>query len=424
MVLLGRAELVILSVVLALAHPAAPAEPGQPSGAAEASLVERDTLTLDWFGAGPRLRERGIDISASLTQFYQGLVSGDGPDDWEYGGKQDVFFRLDGGKLGLWQGLRISAHFEQTFGHSNQAAGGTLLPSNTAMKFPRGNESVCDLSLYGTQQIGDRVTVSFGKINMLNMYAAGHEFSGGRGIESFEHLEFVGPISGITPPMMFGGIISVHTDPAKFTLMIYDPADRTRQSGFADAFEKGVTFQGSVQFGSDFFGRSGRHIISAAYSTQDGVDFEDIPELLIPGGGPADETDHRWYLAYDVEQTLWRDPARPINAWGLFARVSLSDGNPNPVEWSALGGIGGTSPIPGRDRDRFGVGVFYVGFSDELKEGLRPLLPLRDEYGAEIFYNFAVTPWFRLTADLQVIRPGLDGQDPAVIAGVRAQIVF
>jgi porin len=64
-----------------------------------------------------------------------------------------------------------------------------------------------------------------------------------------------------------------------------------------------------------------------------------------------------------------------------------------------MGDIGGTSPIPGRGRDKFGLGLFYMGYSTELKNGLQLLLPARDESGIEAFYNYSVTPWMRVTAD-------------------------
>ena len=102
--------------------------------------------------------------------------------------------------------------------------------------------------------------------------------------------------------------------------------------------------------------------------------------------------------------------------------MALSDGNPNPARWSSLGGLSGTSPIPGRGGDRFGVAAFYLGVSDDLKDGLRPVR-LGDEYGGEVFYNLAVTPWFRVTADLQVISPAL-GDSPVVLLGLRAQLRF
>ena len=44
---------------------------------------------------------------------------------------------------------------------------------------------------------------------------------------------------------------------------------------------------------------------------------------------------------------------------------------------------------------------------------LRLLLETRFESGQEAFYNFANTPWLRLSADLQVIEPW----NPAELAG-------
>lgn len=41
-----------------------------------------------------------------------------------------------------------------------------------------------------------------------------------------------------------------------------------------------------------------------------------------------------------------------------------------------------------------------------------------------MFYNLALTPWFRVTADLQWINPATLGNDNAWIGGLRANIRF
>ena len=77
------------------------------------------------------------------------------------------------------------------------------------------------------------------------------------------------------------------------------------------------------------------------------------------------------------------------------------------------------------ENDKFGGGIFYVGFSDGLKDGLRLAgIPARDECGLEIFYNLAHTPWLRVTADAQIIRPPVDNRDPAIVGGLRAVAAF
>lgn len=56
---------------------------------------------------GPRqqLREAGVDLSVNYTQFYQGLVEGEGNQAWEWDGKTDIMANFDGARLGLWPGL-------------------------------------------------------------------------------------------------------------------------------------------------------------------------------------------------------------------------------------------------------------------------------------------------------------------------------
>ena len=88
-----------------------------------------------------------------------------------------------------------------------------------------------------------------------------------------------------------------------------------------------------------------------------------------------------------------------------------------------LVGIGGTGLIPGRSRDNWGIGYYYDAPSPDLKDSLSPRLKVRDEQGMEIFYNFAVTPWFTVGWDLQVINPCL-GEDTAVFAGLRSVVRF
>jgi porin len=124
------------------------------------------------------------------------------------------------------------------------------------------------------------------------------------------------------------------------------------------------------------------------------------------------------------DQAIWVDPNDPKRSWGLFGNAGISDGNPNPVRWAANIGLGGSSPIASRKYDSFGVGYYYVGLSDNLKDFAPRLLPLRNEQGVEVFYNVGFTPWFHLTPDLQVTIPTRERVDTSVNFGVRAKIDF
>jgi hypothetical protein len=66
---------------------------------------------------------------------------------------------------------------------------------------------------------------------------------------------------------------------------------------------------------------------------------------------------------------------------------------------------GGKGIVPGRPHDRFGIGLYYSDVkSPEFRGLLQTRRFLRDEYGFEAFYNFALTPWLQLTPDLQIVR--------------------
>ena len=93
----------------------------------------------------------------------------------------------------------------------------------------------------------------------------------------------------------------------------------------------------------------------------------------------------------------------------------------------ALFGIGGNSTICRPENDTWGVGYYHSGITNEL-----PGLFFEDTNGVELFYNIEVTPWFHLTADLQIIDSGFQGvpilgvtnPDTAVVVGLRGKIEF
>ena len=101
----------------------------------------------------------------------------------------------------------------------------------------------------------------------------------------------------------------------------------------------------------------------------------------------------------------------------------MADENTNSFNWPLAAGVGGRGLIPGREDDVVGIGYFYNRIQQsgvvDRTIGLRS-----GEQGFEVFYEAALTPWLRLTPDLQVIEPGLDENDTAVILGLLLLIDF
>jgi porin len=391
-----------------------------------ASWLEGDTLTGDWAGRRTSLKEEyGITLAPRLTQFYQGLSAGDGDHDFEYGGKADLMLNADLGKLGFWKGLSLTVHTEYNYGESINGSGGTLVPPNTALVFPgmEGSDAFDLSSVYFMQHFSKSVSLLVGKINMMDL-AAVKPFMGGAGIDSFWNLTFAAPPTGLVPPYLFGALMSVRTEPANFGLWVYDPNSVINKTGFEDPFDNGVSIRGSVDFPVTIAGLSGHQGFVALYSTESNADLSDIGDTFLPPFPPGspDIKDTNYYFAYSFDQYLYQPSKNSKEGVGLFGQFGISDGNPSRLYWSALVGIGGTGLIPGRSQDNWGIAYYYDTPSPDLKESL-PLLTIRDEQGLEIFYNFAVTPFFTVGLDLQVINPSL-GEDTAIFPGLRSVIRF
>lgn len=392
---------------------------------AQPGWLERDTLTGDWGGGRTWLGERGIVLRPRLTQFAQGMPSGDGDHDFVYGGKADLLLRADLGKLGLWNGLSLTVQGEYNFGESVEGEGGTITLVNTALSFPglEGADRFDLSSVFLGQRFGDAVSLLLGKINVIEL-ASSRPFGGGAGIDSFWNIVFVAPPNGIVPPYIFGAVASVRTEPARFGLWVYDPENVVNKTGLEDPFSEGVTIRGNVDFPVTIAGRGGNQGFIAAYSNKGGPDLESMDEILIPSyPRTVSLKDHRYYFAYAFDQVLYQSKMNPREGVGLFGQVGISDGNPNKLYGLVIAGVCGTGLIPGRNRDNWGIGYYYAAPSRDLKDSLERILNIRDDQGVEIFYNFAATPWLTFGADLQIIDPSL-ADDTAVFVGLRTVIRF
>ncbi|MGZ3337902.1 MAG: carbohydrate porin, partial [Isosphaeraceae bacterium] len=62
--------------------------------------------------------------------------------------------------------------------------------------------------------------------------------------------------------------------------------------------------------------------------------------------------------------------------------------------------------------------------SNVLRETLRPVSPIGNEQGFELYYNAAITSWFILTADIQAIDPAQFEARSTFLFGLRAKIDF
>jgi porin len=70
---------------------------------------------------------------------------------------------------------------------------------------------------------------------------------------------------------------------------------------------------------------------------------------------------------------------------------------------------------------RFGAPLLGGTGTDLISQGgVRP----RPEHQVEMFYNFHISPWLRLTGDLQIIRPTRRIAERAIVPGARLEMRF
>ncbi|HTI49644.1 MAG TPA: carbohydrate porin [Planctomycetaceae bacterium] len=381
-------------------------------------------VTGDWRGNRTALFERGISFKTNVTQFYQGIATGGLDQGFDYGLKLDYFSILEGEKLLGWKGLYLNLHGETRTGQSINAAEGSLLPANFALYFPQPTGTSTALTNFQlAQYLTDDVVVTFGKINTPDGVNI-HPFLGGYGTDRFMNTAFViNPMLGrILPYSTPGASISFlrGMDPV-FTFMIVDPMGLPGTSGLANLFSNGVSLFTQARIPVTPFGLPGHQTLDAAYSSGSFTSLSRDDYVISPGSAVnVVQQTGTWAINYGFDQFLVVDPDNPRRGWGLFGNIGLSDGNPNPIRWFLNFGLSGISPLPGRSVDSFGLAYFYLGASSVLKD----LLPLRDEQGGELFYDAAITSWFRLTADLQAINPGQVAAQSSLLLGLRAKIIF
>jgi len=231
------------------------------------------------------------------------------------------------------------------------------------------------------------------------------------------------PISLKTAPYstLGAGFLFIPTEGVTTSFTVLDADGLVNQSGFDIIFNGNTTYALEAAVDSNFFEQSGRHTFGYSLSTKEYNSLEQDPRVLIsPLEQGLNAENGSWALYYNFDQYLVSDPNDPAQGWGLFGRFGLSDGEANILHRFYSIGLGGTGLIPGRDRDRFGVGYYYLQLSDDRVGALTA----DSEQGVELFYNIAVTPSFEVSADVQVVDGAGRFSDTALVGGLRCRVAF
>ena len=417
-------------------------KPAAPAAAAAAPTPEtdfwkREKMTGDWGRDRSRLHEEGLDIDVSLTQFYQGVAAGGIRRGSEYNGVFKIDFKLDLGKMRPgWKWWSAQVQSETRFGGPVLGGTGTVNPVNTAAIVPGSNGGVVSVTAVNLTRLipinlakGDLYVVSFGRYNLLDL--SQEQFFGGSGLEKFFNIAQIGPLTILRQaPLITNGATFAYVKGGepRFTLAVIDPNDHSTDAGLNDLFADGVSFIPTVFFPTKYFGKTAKHSFGGAITTKAYTPFDAIRQIVIPGPSlnPIQPQRGSWSINYAFRQYIVE--RAPKDGWGFFSQVSFADKDTSPITTFFDLGLGGNGLFKSRPKDEFGLAFAYTDLSSVLKDNLDLLTQAgrrpRSELQGEIFYNFHIAPWLRLTGDLQVIRPTRSIANTAVIPGARLQIIF
>lgn len=389
---------------------------------------KRTNLLGEMGGLRPALAEHGMKFDATSTLIYQGVASGGRNQEFVFGGRNDYYLTADASKLGLWEGLIVDLHGETLYGDDVNGSTGAISPVNTAALFPKPGEHVTSITgLKFTQIVNENLMVFAGKLNIVDGYM--HPFAAGKGQTQFMNTSFtLPPIFGRTVPYssLGAGFAILDGKEPIFSMIVIDPVNHPTTSGVDDAFSNGASLFGNLNIPVKLRDLPGHQQMYFSWSSRTVNALDDAAYVITPDG-PAvlfPQKSSSWSLMYAFDQYLFVDPENPQRGWGVFGQFALSDGNPNPIRYTATVGIGGSSPLKSRPADTFGVGYYFMETSSDLQRTLAPFVPLTNEQGVELYYNIAVTPWFHITPDLQVVNPTRQAVDTALVLGLRTQITY
>jgi len=396
-------------------------------GAAEApskepysgDLWDRSTLSGDWWGLRNELAAKGVTIDMSLTQAAQGIVHGGKDTGWQYGGgRGDINLSVDTQKLGLWPGGFFALEAEGNFTpydnilDSTNGETGALMPVNSSQIYPTPSGDNFNLpGLNFTQFLSPYFGLLIGKLATISSTSGDmNEFAHGKGDINFMNMAFnFNPIIALTVPYstLGTGLVALPTKDPKQAIVkfvVVSSSGKASTSGFEDLNDDNLTFAGEARVRTNFFGRTGHQLFGYTFSNKKFNSIDQSVRVVIENRELSGKKGS-WNVYYNFDQYLYEPEKGSGEGIGIFGRFGASDGNPNFMHFFYSVGIGGKGVIPTRPDDRYGFGFYYLVISNPRVQGLfQNTKLLRDEYGFEAFYNIAITPWLRLTPDVQVIR--------------------
>lgn len=429
-------------------------------------LSSRPRLSGDWGGLRDEMGKKGVVLDAEMLLLPHGVVAGGKGSAAEFWGNVDYSLNLDTDKMGLWPGGFFKFEGISSFGNSLYGDVGAIVPSNVSSLVPSFNQASSGLmEATFTQFLSPKFGLTMGKMNIFEFTPT--EFYGNYHHQFMNTALNFSMAAALVPLSAYGGgVIFLPTEDITLMALALDANGKPDENDISKAFDDGATIMSAVKVNIKPFGLIGHQSLTGVWSDKSRLSLDQdpsnisrmllneryprlgdpgpvlnrilerfFPALLIPVQ-PANRKDNTWAVMYGFDQYLWQPEGDSKHGIGLFFNFGATDGNPNPIHYSYMMGVGGKGMIPGRPDDNFGIGWARTQFSDQFVPLLRERLGLGldHEDAIELYYTAMLTPWLNLSPNLQVINSGmskissdnngLQDLDTTVEASLRMNILF
>ena len=409
-------------------------------------LGSRSTLFGDSNGGRTSLYEKGVTFDAWLTQVFQGVTSGGNREDnggAQYNGMAEYHMTLDTAKLGWWSGGLFNFTGQTSYGNPISSEAGNISPVNMTPMWPVPFENSTELmEYYWLQALPNKMVLLVGRVDATN-------FLDKNSFANNPETQFLN--ASLNNELLWGEFLSFST----YAALLVQPVNKNLTVAYA-LWDPETTpgdyggvwdhYGAAVSFIIDYKNSSGLDGVFnpvIAYTNKDALALDN--PRFVPGiiDGDIPKKKANWMFTFVGEQYLWTPGGSSAEGGsnedfemgtvffgenkpgvGLFYRFAYTPENRNLWNITVSGGIGARGVIKGRPNDRMGIGVYWMKASNDLNR--QPIIGgiLNNETGFNAYYNFAITPWLQLSADLQYISTGLETGDNAWVLGSRMFVQF
>ena len=409
---------------------AAGGEPNRSSDEPPEPLLQRDTLTDNWFGLGREIEARGITLGLSLTQIYQTNVRGaaaTGRHSGRYTGSWDLELDVEPGKLLKLPALAGGKVYLLAEGSWSGGIGDSSVGSIFGVNDDAGGDRSIDVTelWYEHELVGGKVRFRIGKIDLTG----GFECRGCpasfdcNAFANDETTRFLNSALVNNPAIPFpdnGLGVMLHVEPVEwlyFTAGVADANADARETGFNTVFSGADRFLSIYETGVTPRLPSPNGLLQGAYRIGFWLDSGPVDRMDAEG---AERDNMGLYLSMD--QMFFKETADADDSQGLgaFFRCGFANSDLNEIKALYSAGVQYQGLVPGRDDDVLAVG-FATGRLSAQSEHTHD-----NETVIETYYSIQLAPWLHLSPSLQVVfNPGgeRDVRD-AVVLGFRCQMSF